>query len=92
LLFILNQSILYAKTSIRNVQGNDFCISVIDPEWNGFRIPFQTSLIKKKKKKKKKKKSIRGNIFSLRGEIWAHKNSSTSPLFIEVPVLTQDSK
>jgi hypothetical protein len=36
-------------------------------------------------------KHLHDRIISVRGEVWAHKTSLTSPLFIEVHVPSQES-
>jgi len=38
------------------------------------------------------KKHLHDRIIWLRGEVWAHKTSLTSQLFIEVPVPSQESE
>ena len=38
------------------------------------------------------KKRLRDRIISLRREVWAYKTSLTPPLFIEVPVPSQESE
>jgi hypothetical protein len=38
------------------------------------------------------RKHLHNHITSLRGEVWAHKASLTLPLFIEVPVPSQESE
>jgi hypothetical protein len=37
-------------------------------------------------------KHVHDHIISLRGGVWAHKTSLSPPLFIEVPVQSQESK
>ena len=37
-------------------------------------------------------KHLHDRIISLSGEVWAHKTSLTPPLFIGVPVASQESK